>query len=108
MILVKNPKNHLMDSNSDMGLTLRKNALKTIDAPHYFEVLNIDGERYCHCGGEYDAIKICEMYPGFTYQKQYLPEAPKTVNVPHIRLDDDTQLPAQQILPESQQQPLEL
>jgi hypothetical protein len=30
---------------------------------------------------------------------------PETVNVPHVRLDDDLQLPAQQILPQSELEP---
>jgi hypothetical protein len=30
---------------------------------------------------------------------------PETVNVPHVRLDDDFQLPAQQILPQSELEP---
>ena len=103
-----NLRNHLMDSNSDMGLTLRKNALKISESPHYFEVRNSDGKRYCHCGSEEDAKYFCDTYPGFTYHKEYLPESPKTVNIPSVRLDDDLQIKAQQILPESQQQPLNL
>ena len=99
----ENQKNHLKDSNSN--LTLKKDALKTTETPHYFEVRNLDGERYLHCGSELDAKYMCESYPGFTYHKVYLPHSPKTVNVPHIRLDDDLQLPAQQILPESKLEP---
>ena len=106
----KNLKKHLTDSNSDMGLTTRKlqSQLVAGEPPHYFEVRNIDGERYVHCGIEQDAIAACEMHKGFTYHKIYLPHPPKTVDVPHIRLAPDFELPAQQILPESELQPFEV
>jgi len=106
MIMKKeNLKNHLKDLNSDMGLILRNNSLKKTDTPHYFEVRDLDGNRYVQCGIEQDAKSLCEMHSGFTYEKIYLPHTPKTVNVPHVRLEDDLQLPAQQILPQSELEP---
>ena len=106
----KNQKNHLTDSSSNMGLTTRKlqSQIITGEPPHYFEVKNIDGERYLHCGSEQDAKATCEMHKGFTYDKVYLPATPKTVDVPHIRLAPDFELPAQQILPESELQPFKV
>jgi hypothetical protein len=106
----KNQKNHLTDSSSNMGLTTRKlqSQIITGEPPHYFEVRNLDGGRYVHCGSEEDAKAACERYPGFTYHKIYLPATPKTVDVPHVRLAPDFELPAQQILPESELQPFEV
>ena len=101
----RNQKNHLKDLSSEMGLTLRNNSLKKIDTPHYFEVRDLDGKRYLQCGNEQDAKNLCQMHFGFTYEKIYLPHTPKTVNVPHIRLEDDLQLSAQQILNESELEP---
>ena len=92
----------------DSSLDKVKGALKKTDTPHYFEVKNLDGERYVHCGVERDAKDLCSMHPGFTYEKIYLPHTPKTVNVFSTRMDPDPELPAQNILPERQQQPLEL
>jgi len=111
MILRKeNQKNHLKDSSSDMGLTTRElqSQLTQGWTPRYFEVLDIEGNRYCQCGSEDDAQMLCELNPGFTFSVHFLPPTPKTVNVPHVRLDDDLQLPAQQILPQSDLQPLNL
>lgn len=101
----KNQRNHLTDSSSDMGLTLRQGALKKTDTPHYFEVRNSDGERYCHCGSFDDVVNLIKMYPDFTWEKIYLPHTPRTVDVPHIQLAPDLELPAQQILPESELEP---
>ena len=106
----QNQRNHLMDSSSEVGLTTRKLQSQIIagEPPHYFEVRNLDGERYVHCGIEQDAKDACKRHPGFTYEKIYLPHPPKTVDVPHIRLAPDLELPAQQILPESELQPVNL
>jgi len=99
-----------MDSSSEMGLTTRKLQSQIVagESPHYFEVRNLDGNRYVQCGMEQDAKNICKMYPGFTYEKIYLPHPPKTIDVLHVRVAPDLELPAQNILPDIQQQPLEL
>lgn len=78
------------------------------DPPHIFEVVNFDGQRYCHCGSERDARNLCDIHPGFTYHKIYLPSPPKTVDVFSVKVGEEQVLQAQQILPESQQQPLNL
>jgi hypothetical protein len=100
-----------MDSNFDMGLTTRKmqEQLAHNEPPHYFEVRDTRGNRYCHCGSEKDAQRICEIYWAYdyTYVKVY-PPIPETVNVQHTVMDPDLQLSEQKILPESQQQPLNL
>tara|TARA_A100001234_G_C12474108_1_gene320603 strand:- start:278 stop:430 length:153 start_codon:yes stop_codon:yes gene_type:complete len=48
------------------------------------------------------------MYPDAVYAKILLPHPPQTVDVPHVRVAPDLELPMQQILPESQLEPLEL
>ena len=75
--------------------------------PHYFEVKTEYGERYCHCGSMVDVNRLLEANPTFTYEKIYLPHTPRTVDVPHITVAPDLELPAQQILPESELQPFE-
>jgi hypothetical protein len=90
------------------NLSKVKDALIQSDAPHYFEIKNEDGERYCHCGTMVDVNLILDRHPTFTYEKVYLPHSPKTVNVQHTVMDPDPQLPEQKILPENQQQPFEV
>jgi len=103
----QNQRNHLMDSSSEVGLTTRKLQSQIVagEPPHYFEVRNLDGERYVHCGIERDAKSLCEMHKGFTYEKIYLPHSPKTVDVSHTRMAPDPELPEQKILPESELEP---
>jgi hypothetical protein len=108
-----NQKSPLRDLNSDMGLTTREmqSQLVAKDAPHYYEVKiegHPNGVPQMHCGQERDAIDMCERYPGSEYMKIYLPHPPQTVDVPYIRVAPDLELPMQQILPESQQEPLNL
>ena len=86
----------------------RKGVIQRQDSPHYFEIKNEDGERYCHCGTMVDVNLILDRHPTFTYEKVYLPHSPKTVNVQHTVMDPDPQLPEQKILPENKQQPFEV
>jgi len=106
----KNLKDRSMDSSSSMGLTTRKlqSELVTKEQPHYFEIKNIDGNRYCHCGSMKDVEKMLSLHPEFTYEKIYLPNPPKTVDVFHTSVAPDPELPEQKILPESELQPLDL
>ena len=102
-----NLKNHSVDSSS-IGLTLKQGALKKTDTPCYYEVKNADGQRHVHCGSMVDVEYFLKTYPDFTYEKIYLPPSPKTVNVPYTTVAPDPKLSAQQILPERQQEPLNL
>jgi hypothetical protein len=45
------------------------------------------------------------MYPDAVYAKILLPHPPKTVDVPYVTVAPDFELPAQQILPDRQQEP---
>jgi len=92
-----------------MGLTTRKlqTQLTKSNLPHYYEVRTENGERYCHCGSMADVNNFLAANPTFTYEKIYLPHTPRTVDVPHVIVAPDLELPAQQILPESELQPFE-
>jgi len=99
-----------MDSNSDMGLTTREMQSKLVakDTPHYYEVIiksHPNRIPQIHCGQEKDAIDICQRYPGSDYKKIYLPHPPEIVNVTHISVAPDPELPEQKILPESDLEP---
>ena len=71
---------------------------------NYYSVFDRDGKKVADCGNIRDAISLVEMDSTRSYrQVKYV--NPQTVDVPHIRLDDDFQLPAQQILPQSELEP---
>ena len=94
----RNLKNLSMDSNSD---------LVTTDTPHYYEMTLPNGSKR-HCGTLKDVECILSIYPDAVYAKILLPHPPQTVDVPHVAMAPDAELPMQQILPESDLQPLEL
>ena len=104
-----------------MGLTNKKlqAQIAKIEAPHYFEVRDTNGERVCHCGSERDAIAACERNWAYdyTYVKVYF-SPPKTVNVEAIVVEEPLalptvklkgqEIPSQQNLPQSELKELEL
>jgi len=100
----KNLKNPLVDLSSDMGLTTRslQSSLSLRDQSFIYEVRDLDGNRYRHCGSQKDADNHVMRNPGFTWEKVYLSPPPKTVDVDSVTLPPDPQLP------ESQAQPLNL
>ena len=71
---------------------------------NYYSVFNKEGKKIADCASIRDAIMLVEFDSTRTY-RQVKHINPETINVPHIRLDDDFQLPAQQILPQSELQP---
>ena len=95
-----------------MGLTTRKQQGELVpqEHPHYYHVdlkNHPNGLKQLHCGSLRDAERSVELNPGSTYHKIYLPGPPDTVDVPYITIEDQ-RLPIQQILPESQAEPLDL
>ena len=110
----KNQRKHSTDSSSDMGLTtkdLQEKRLAVKECPHYYELKFKDhpnGLEKVHCGTIKDVERLLEMHPDAVYSKILLPEPPETVDVPYIRVAPDLELPMQQILPESELQPLDL
>ena len=87
-----------MDSNSDLVRT---------DIPHYYEMTLPNGSKR-HCGTLRDVECILSMYPDAIYAKILLPHPPQTVDVPHVAVAPDFELPMQQVLPKSDLQPLDL
>jgi hypothetical protein len=69
-----------------------------------YSVFDKYGKKIADCGSVLDAIALVEIDSTRTYrQVKYV--NPQTVDVPHIRMADDLQLPAQQILPQSELEP---
>lgn len=71
---------------------------------NYYSVFNKNGSKIADCASVQDAIMLVEFDSTRTY-RQVKHINPETVNVPHIRLADDFQLAAQQILPQSELEP---
>ena len=91
----KNPKSPLTDSNSELS-TKPQSQLMRQDAPHYYEVKipnHPNGVPQMHCGNIKDAERLLEIYPDATMTKIYLPHPPQTVDVPHVRVAPDLELP---------------
>ena len=85
--------------------------LVTKEQPHCYEVRipnHPNGVPKMHCGMKKDADSLLEKYPDATVEKIYLPHPPQTVDVPHVAMAPDLELPMQQILPESDLQPFEV
>jgi hypothetical protein len=69
-----------------------------------YSVFDKYGKKIADCGNIFDALALVEIDPTRTYrQVKYI--NPQTVDVPHVRMADDLQLPAQQILPQSELEP---
>ena len=98
----RNLKSHSMDSSSEL---VRK------DSPHYYEVKipnHPNGVPQMHCGNIKDAERLLEMYPDSTIEKIHLPHPPQTVDVPYVKVAPDLELPMQQVLPQSELEPIDL
>ena len=104
-----NPKSHLMGLNSDMGLTTKKlqSQITKSECPHYYELILSNGSKR-HCGTIKDVESMLSIYPDATYKKILLPYPPEVVDVPFVRVAPDLELPMQQILNESELQPIDL
>ena len=95
-----------MDSTSDLS-TKQQSQLVRSDVPHHYEMTLPNGSKR-HCGTLRDVECVLSIYPDAVYAKILLPHPPQTVDVPHISVAPDLELPMQQILPESQLEPLDL
>ena len=96
----KNPKSPLTDSNSELR-TKPQSQLMRQDAPHYYEVKipnHPNGVPQMHCGKLRDAESLLEKYPDATMTKIYLPHPPQTVDVPHVSIAPDPELPTRDIV----------
>jgi hypothetical protein len=71
---------------------------------NYYSVFDKYGKKIADCAALIDAITLINFDKSRTYrQVKYV--NPETINVAHIKLADDLQLPAQQILPQSDLEP---
>ena len=90
-----------------MGLTKEfQNKIVPKECTHYYELKLPNGTQR-HCGTMKDVECVLSIYPESTYSKILLPPVPNTINVPYITVKDQ-ELPMQQILPQSDLQPLDL
>ena len=71
---------------------------------NYYSVFDKNGKKIADCASIQDAIMLVEFDSTRTY-RQVKNLNPETINVPHVRLEDDLQLPSQQILPQSELEP---
>jgi hypothetical protein len=94
-----------MDSSSELSL---QDELVLLKRPFIYEVRDEDGNRYRHCGKQKDADYHVMHNPGYTWVIVYLDPPPKVVDVTSETLPGDPQLSPQNILPENQQEPLDL
>ena len=100
-------------SNEDMGLTTRElqNKIVPKECPHDYEIKFVNhpnGLEKVHCGTMKDVERMLEMHPDAIYSKILLPHPPETVDVPYVKVAPDLELPMQQILPESELEPIDL
>ena len=116
----KNPRSHLKDLNSDMGLTTREMQAKLAkrELPHYYMLYtgNPVAPTRC-CGTRRDLEDQLDFYPNAKWEKIYLPN-PETVDVKAIAVEEPISLPTlklegqeiplQQNLPQSELKELEL
>ena len=85
----------------------RSNQIVRSEMPHYYEMTLPNGKKR-HCGTLKDVECILNIYPDAVYAKILLPHPPKTVDVTHVELEPDLQLPEQKILSESDLQPINI
>jgi hypothetical protein len=118
--MMKNQRSHLMDSNSDMGLTTKKlqSQLASKELPHYYMLYtgNPVAPTRC-CGTLQDLMTMLDHYPHAKWEKVYLPN-PETVDVKAIAVEEPLalpplklkgqEIPLQQNLPQSELKELEL
>ena len=86
-------------------MKLRKYA--SIERDGYFQISDKNGNPICQTSSIGDAKMMLSLGEGRTLRKVSVIE-PETVDVSYITEEPDKQLEPQNILPESQQEPLEL
>jgi hypothetical protein len=86
-------------------MKIRKYA--SIEKDGYFQIYEKDGTPVCQCASIGDAKMMLSLVEGRTLRKVSIIE-PETVDVSYIAEEPDKQLEPQNILPESQQEPLQL
>ena len=78
----------------------KQDSIVKSDQPHYYEVKipnHPNGVPQMHVGNIKDVERLLELYPDATVEKIYLPHPPQTVDVPHISIAPDPELPTRDI-----------
>ena len=88
-----------------MGIEIKKYA--SIERDGYFQIYDKDGNPVCQTPSIADTKLMLSFGEGRTLKKVSILE-PETVDVSYIAEEPDKQLEPQNILPESQQEPLDL
>lgn len=88
-----------------MGIEIKKYA--SIERDGYFQIYDRDGNPICQAPSIGDAKLMLSLGEGRTLKKVSVLQ-PETVDVSYIAEEPDKQLEPQNILPESQQEPLDL
>ena len=94
-----------------MKLKKQEQGLVKAEKAHYYEIKFVNhpnGLEKVHCGTMKDVERMLEIHPDAIYSKILLPPNPQTVDVPYIKVAPDLELPMQQILPESELEPIDL
>ncbi len=73
----------------------------------YYSVYDENGKKICDASNIDDAIMMVSLKSGRTYKKINI-MLDQIVNVPFQRMEDDKQLKEQRVLPDRQQEPLNL
>ena len=78
----------------------KQDSIVKSDQPHYYEVKipnHPNGVPQMHVGNIKDVERLLELYPDATVEKIYLPHSPQTVDVPHVSIAPDPELPTRDI-----------
>ena len=70
-----------------------RSSLTRSDGHYIYEVITDTGERFRHCGTIKDVEAVLGIYPNYGYYKLYLPTPPATIDVPHVSIAPDPELP---------------
>ena len=78
----------------------KQDSIVKSDQPHYYEVKipnHPNGVPQMHVGNIKDVERLLELYRDATVEKIYLPHSPQTVDVPHVSIAPDPELPTRDI-----------
>ena len=78
----------------------KQDSIVKSDQRHYYEVKipnRPNGVPQMHVGNIKDVERLLELYPDATVEKIYLPHSPQTVDVPHVSIAPDPELPTRDI-----------
>ena len=80
-------------TNQPLSPRSSQSSLTRREGNYIYEVLDDQGYRFRHCGTIKDVECVLSTYPDYSYYKLYLPATPATIDVPHISIAPDLELP---------------